>query len=182
MNRERALAIASYLGMPWRHAIKADLIMCPHPFNQGTKAYPCSWTGKFLLVSPRRAGKDLLHEIGHWLTVSKKMRRLPEYGLGQAPWYDIHACETCGVKLMPGYGLGERPFEQAACWTELAIREACGGAWRERALDLAFDPPRRCSFRKWMESERKGVDGDLVPHREKCVSVAFTQELAAIKP
>jgi hypothetical protein len=188
MNRKRALAIASHLGMPWRHTTKADLVTCLCTAFR-PMAYLHAWNGKLLLVSPRRSGADLLHEIGHWLTVSKQMRRLPEYGLGRAPWDDICDCETRGeglrmdpLKKAQEDAVTSTNYEHAACWTEFAIREACGGNWRKRARELSFDPPRHCSFREWMKSVWNSEDSDLVPYREKCVSVAFTRELAAIRP
>ena len=171
MNRDRALAIATHVGMPWRRATPADSIGQTWRMDGYVATYPMSWNGAELLVTDRRKGIDILHETCHWLVASKSERKMPEFGLGDAPYADVRTSNDLNT-IGDTDEMDKR--EILTCILELQILFECGGNWRQRGSYLNFHTPSRSDFWSWIVTE------DDYPHRRKLFRREYAMSLAEV--
>lgn len=180
LSMNRALAIAAHVGMPVRTATAADHVTPDDEFfvPASDKEYiRFSWNGKALLVTANRKPIDIIHEAAHWLVATPKERRMPEFGLGNAPygdtlsWRDV---DTSKRQVISERYLDSEKREIQACTLELQILWACNGKWRARADYLNFEPPRRGDFWDWIRRERD------YPADSPLFARSYAESLAAV--
>jgi len=135
---EKALALCNAAGMPYRRSKPEDWGQLGSVYNH-RMALSHSWNGHELIISTKedstcpRDGDDILHELCHWL-VSRR-RRQPEFGLGSAPYADVHR----HYDQRDDSTKAQRE-EVAVCVLQLYFLRFMHLPWRPQADDFSLGP------------------------------------------
>src|SRR5690349_3148688 len=95
MDKAFALSLLTYFEIPWRNARADEFTIQQFRSSNGIAN---SWNGKELILTPTRNGEQICHEACHWLVASIKDRKLPEFGLGTAPYNNVGIVEPTRKK------------------------------------------------------------------------------------
>lgn len=128
MDKSFALSLLTYFGIPWRNARPEEFTILQF---KGTGGISNSWNGTELVLTSRRTGEQICHEVCHWLVSSIEERKLPEFGLGSAPYIDVGRTEE-HIKSK------REDYEILTCLLEIYIFKITNRHWKSLARSLDF--------------------------------------------